>query len=82
MSDNAQLKAQFTEMWLKFADQHTDDMNIGDWLHLFGVMSGMSMALSHVDEGAVDEIVEHQNQITKGVYKDAIDRFQSQQTIQ
>lgn len=82
MSDTAPIKAKFTEMWMKFADEHTDEMNIGDWLHLFGVLSGMSMALAHVDPQAVDEITGHQAQIIKGVYQDALVRFHQQQTVQ
>lgn len=45
-----EVKAEFTAIWSKFADKHADDLNAGDWLHLFGVLVGIVLSTAELDD--------------------------------
>lgn len=62
--ETLELKSEFTAMWLNFAAQHQDDMQIGDWVHLFSTLSGTAMAMAQMDKsqagvlaGAAEDIM-------------------------
>lgn len=47
---NVEVKAEFTAMWSRFADEHCEEMNAGDWLHLFGVLVGIMLSTAELDD--------------------------------
>lgn len=71
MHDNVDIKAEFTQYWLEFAERHQDKMHVGDWAHLFAVLTGTALSLAEVPEEKLPELLEQARQVSDRVYRDA-----------
>lgn len=74
-TDKVELMQQFVMDWLKITDEHPECV-LGDWLHTFAIMSGISLQLAGVKDDAVDEALDRMCSMIKTAYENAHDGFQ------
>jgi hypothetical protein len=82
VNDVTELKGEFTRMWMDFAAAHEREMNIGDWAHLFAVLTGSALAMADVEKEKVDDILEQMRIASTAVFEHASTLVKSEHPLQ
>lgn len=50
--------SNFTEVWMKFAEQHQNEMHAGNWVHMFAVLTGTALVMADTPEHELPRILQ------------------------
>lgn len=70
-----ELMQQFVMDWLKMTDEHPECV-LGDWMHTFSIMTGISLQLAGITEDSVDDAIDRMAIMIRSSYENSKTGFQ------